>query len=66
MKRRDFLKKLGVVCGAVVACPVKLLKGKPDPMVGVSGPGWYVFPVFTEKQYYFKGVPIYYQRDLLI
>lgn len=30
MKRRDFLKKLGIACGAVVACPGKLLKGKTE------------------------------------
>ena len=26
MNRRNFLKKLGAVCGAVVACPGELLK----------------------------------------
>ena len=30
MKRRDFLKKLGIVCGAAVACPAKLLKSKTE------------------------------------
>ena len=32
MKRRDFLKKLGIVCGAAIACPAALLKGEPEWM----------------------------------
>lgn len=32
MKRRDFLKKLGIVCGVAIAYPGKLLKGKPHPI----------------------------------
>ena len=28
MNRRNFLKKLGIVCGAAVACPAELLKTK--------------------------------------
>ena len=34
MKRRDFLKKLGIVCGAAVAYPAALLKGKTKPKYG--------------------------------
>ena len=51
MKRRDFLKKLGIVCGAVVACPIELLKGEPDPIVGVSGPGWWTVIDCSEEKF---------------
>ena len=29
MNRRNFLKSLGVVCGAAIAAPITLLNGKP-------------------------------------
>ncbi len=44
MNRRSFLKKLGIICGATIACPVELLKGEPGPKPGFYDvkfePGW--------------------------
>ena len=44
MNRRNFLKKLGIVCGATIACPTELLKGEPGPKPGFYDvkfePGW--------------------------
>ncbi len=45
MKRRDFLKRLSVVCGAAVACPGELLKSVSDRIK----PGWYDFNPFGSE-----------------
>ena len=33
MNRREFLKKLGVVCGVAAVCPTKLLKARPEKRI---------------------------------
>ena len=39
MNRRNFLKSIAIACGAAVACPAKLLRGKTKQVVMWVCPG---------------------------